>query len=110
MFIDYLEGNTSVPDAALAVMGQHGSMTVYVSRIEHGQPTKTVTKKQYYGFKVRWRFANETQYRTDVSSRLHHTIYFEQAHEGERIILSAAWMNSRLQEGPWYEDVTEIIV
>lgn len=33
----------------------------------------------------------------------------QQADETKRVILSAAWVNPRLQPGPWSNDVTEVI-
>jgi hypothetical protein len=134
LFVDYLEGNLSVPDEALAIMGlrprvhhahepkprpgeapvlkvikQHDEMTVYVSRAEFGHPTQSATKTEYAGFKLRWRFEGETVYRIEVSTRLHSTIHFDRADETKRVEMSAAWMNSRLEEGPWSEDIVEIV-
>jgi hypothetical protein len=134
LFVDYLEGNLSVPDSALETMGlrprthqayqakekpdespalkivrQHDEMTAYVSRTEAGQPTQTATLPQYYGFKLRWKFEGETSYRTEVSSRLHFTLHFDREDETKRVILAVAWMNSRLEEGPWSEDVVEVV-
>jgi hypothetical protein len=40
---------------------------------------------------------------------LYHTLLFEQADEAKRIFLSAAWMNPRLEEGPWSEEFSEIV-
>ncbi|MDR2042576.1 MAG: hypothetical protein LBP98_09735 [Tannerella sp.] len=133
-FIDYLEGNLSVPDSALAIMNlrprkhhahqpdgrpeetpnvtvikQHDEMTVYVSRAEHGQPTQSVKLPKYHGFKLRMKFEGETEYRIVVSTRLHHTIRFDREDETKRVFLSAAWINGRLEEGPWSEDIVEIV-
>jgi hypothetical protein len=134
LFIDYLEGNLSVPDSALEIMGlrsrvhhahepkprpdeapvlrvvkQHDEMTAYVSRPEHGHPTQSVTQQSYAGFKLRWRFVGETTYHIEVSSRLHYTVHFEREDETKRVEMSAAWMNSRMEEGPWSEDIVEVV-
>jgi hypothetical protein len=134
LFVDFLEGNLSVPDEALAIMGlrprvhhvsepmprpteapvirvikQHGEMAVYVSRAERGQPTQTATQKHYYGFKIRWRFEGEKQDHTDVSTRLHYTLHFDREDETKRIIIAVAWINPRLEEGPWTEDISEVV-
>lgn len=133
-FVDYLEGNLSVPDNALAIMGlrprthrkheplprpseppmlkvvkQHDEMTVYVSRPELGQPTQSTTRKHYHGFKLRWRFEDEKVYHTVTSTRLHHTLYFDHEDETKRVVMAAAWLNPRLEEGPWSEDVVEVV-
>ncbi|MDR2042651.1 MAG: hypothetical protein LBP98_10125 [Tannerella sp.] len=134
LYVDYLEGNLSVPDSALAIMDlrprkhhahqpdgrpeetpnvtvvkQHDEMTIYVSRAEHGQPTQSVKLPKYHGFKLRWRFEGETGYHIEVSTRLHFTIHFNREDETRRVILSAAWINNRLEEGPWSEDIIEIV-
>jgi hypothetical protein len=134
LYIDYLEGNLSVPDAALEIMGlrprvhhahepkprpseapvlrvvkQHDEMTAYVSRPEHGHPTQSVTYQSYAGFKLRWRFEGETVYRIEVSTRLHITVHFEREDETKRVEMAAAWINSRMEEGPWSDDTVEVV-
>jgi hypothetical protein len=133
-FINYLEGNVAVSDEALEMMQlrsrvrvkrqplpvpmeaplvsivpRHDEMVVYVSRSEHGQPTHGVEHKPYHGFKLRWKFEGETEWRIGLSTRLYHTLYFEAKDEGRRVILAAAWMNPRLQEGPWSASVTKVV-
>jgi hypothetical protein len=135
IFINALEGNMHVPDEALALMGlrprqhaanqplplpteepvisvvrHHDELTVYVARPEHNQPNTTVAPlKKYHGFIVRWKFEDEAEYKTAISTRLHHTLYFEQADETKRVVLAAAWVNPRLQPGPWSGNVTEVL-
>jgi hypothetical protein len=134
LFVDYLVGNLSVPDEALATMGlrsrehsahlpspppgeaplihaitQHGEITVYASRANFGQPTKGVGKTSFRGFKLRWRFEGETVWHTEVTTRQHFSLHFDQADETKRVELSAAWVNSRLEEGPWSENITEVV-
>jgi hypothetical protein len=134
LYIDYLEGNLSVPDEAIAFMGlrprtrhvrqynpipteyptvrvvkQHDDMTVYVSRAEIGQPKQSLTHKGYHGFKLRWRFIDETVEHIEMSTRLQFTLRFNSADETRRVAIAAAWINTRLEAGPWSEDVIEII-
>ena len=133
-FIDYLEVNTAVPDSALQFMGLrsrehhahhplprptdppvisvrklHDEITVYVAQTEHDHPTDTVAPKRYHGFILRMRYENENTYQTVLSTRLHHTLFFERADEGKRIFISAAWINPRLEAGPWCEEISEVI-
>ncbi|MDR0422783.1 MAG: hypothetical protein LBH72_07230 [Proteiniphilum sp.] len=133
-FIDYLEGNLSVPDEALAVMNlrsrthhayqpkprpqeiplvkverQHDELIVYVTRSEYGHPTQSMKRESYAGFKLRWRFEEETTYHIEISTRLHYTLFFRREDESRRVILSAAWVNPRMEEGPWSDDVSEIV-
>jgi hypothetical protein len=134
IFINALEGNTRVPDTALELMGlrprqphghhplprptdplvlsirkQHDEITVYAARPEHDQPTAGVGPTHYHGFALRIRHDGEDTCQTVISTRLHHTLFFERADEGKRIFLSAAWVNPRLEPGPWCEELPEII-
>ncbi|MDR1180539.1 MAG: hypothetical protein LBL13_00965 [Bacteroidales bacterium] len=133
-FVNYLEVNSHVPDAALAAMGlrprhhpsrrplprpteqpvisvrkQHDEMTVYAQRPGHDQPNSTVASAHAHGFMLRHKMEGDAQYQTTVSTRLHHTLFFERTDEGKRLYLAAAWINPRFEEGPWSEEISEII-
>ena len=134
IYINALEGNPRVPDAALALMGLrprehhahqplprpakqpvitvvklHDEIIVYAAQPEHDQPTAGVAPKRYHAFMIRIRMDGEDTYQTVVSTRLHHTLFFERADEGKRLFISAAWVNPRLEPGPWCEEISEII-
>jgi hypothetical protein len=134
-FIDYLEVNMKVPDAAILSMGlrprehhdhqplpppedhvilsivhNHNSITAYASRPEHDHPTSGVGPKRYHGFMLRYKVEGDAKYQNEVSTRLHHTIYFDHADVGKKVFISAAWVNPRLQPGPWSDELTEIII
>jgi hypothetical protein len=133
-FINYLEVNDNVPDTALEYMGLrprhpsgrhplpppqvmpvlsvkkiHDEMTFYVARPEHDHPTAGVGLPHYHGFKLRWKYEGEAEWREMVATRLHAVLYFDHDDEGKRIIFKAAWINPRLQEGPWTTEMTEIV-
>jgi hypothetical protein len=133
-FINYLEINDSVPDAAIKSMGLrprhrtarqplarpdeelllsvkklHDEITVYVQRPEHRHTTTTMAPARYHGFILRYRIEGEEQYQIALSTRLRHTILFDRANEGKRVFLSAAWVNPRLENGPWSKEISEII-
>ncbi|MDR3134073.1 MAG: hypothetical protein LBU42_08675 [Prevotellaceae bacterium] len=134
LFVNYFEWTTDVPDAALAAMGlrprrhaahlplprpdeppvisvkkQHDEITVYVSRPEYGHPNVSASSNRYYGFELRYKIEGDTQYQMAYSSRLHYTLFFERADEGKRLFLAAAWMNPRLQHGPYCDEISVII-
>ncbi|MDR0750582.1 MAG: hypothetical protein LBF62_13580 [Tannerellaceae bacterium] len=134
LFTNYLIGNTAVPDEALAAMNirprirparyplpvpaetpllsvaiQHGEIAVYAVRSDMGQPAGGVQHKPYHGFKIRWKFDGEEAWRIELSTRLKHILCFEAKDEGRRITLSIAWVNPRLQEGPWSNPVSQVI-
>jgi hypothetical protein len=133
-FINSLIGNHRVPDAALEFMGLrprhphfhqplprptdtpvisvkklHDEITVYAAQPEHDQPTASVAPKDHYGFILRYKKESDADYKTVVSTRLHHTLFFEREDEGKRVFLAAAWVNHRMEEGPWSNEISEII-
>ncbi|MDR3140919.1 MAG: hypothetical protein LBU37_04230 [Tannerellaceae bacterium] len=134
LFIDALEGNEEVTDENLADMHlrprtqpahkplpvpteapllrfsqQHDEITVYVTRSEQGQPAHGVQLKPYHGFKLRWKFEEEADWHVEISTRLHHTIFFDAKDETRRVTISAAWINPRLQEGPWAPSIGMVV-
>jgi hypothetical protein len=134
MYINALEGNAKVPDSDIALMdlrprhpqghhplpppadklvmsldAQDDELTVYVARPEHDQPTSTVAPERHFGFILRYKMEGDADYKTVVSSRLHHTLYFEHADEGKRLFLSAAWVNRRMEPGPWSKEISQVI-
>jgi hypothetical protein len=129
-FVDYLEGNLSISDEALIIMGlrsrrhhsrrplpppneapvinvvrRHDEITVHAVRAALGHPNAGLKTTNFFGFKIRWHFANETQSHTEISTRSKCTIRFDRNDETKRIIIAAAWINPRLEEGPWSEDI-----
>jgi hypothetical protein len=134
LFINALEGNPEVTDEDLDEMGlrpriqpvhkplpvpteaplietdqQHDEITIYVTRIERGQPAHGAQLKPYHGFKLRWRFEDETEWHAELSTRLHYTIFFDAKDETRRVIITAAWVNPRLQEGPWTLPINMVV-
>jgi hypothetical protein len=134
LFTNYLVGNETVPDEALATMKlrprrrvvryplpapteapvmsiriQYGEITVYATRNEHGQPTQGVQHRPFHGFKVRWKFKDEEVWRMEVSTRLRHTLRFDEKDRGRFLTLAIAWINPRIQEGPWSSAITQVV-
>jgi hypothetical protein len=135
LYIDSLVGNLAIPDSELKAMGlrsrtrqyhgklprpteapvvmitgRHGQITVGVSKGSDGHPTQSVNPDRHHGFMLRWRFENETEMHFVTTTRLRHTLAFEAADELRRIVLSAAWINPTLEEGPWSEPVTTHVI
>jgi hypothetical protein len=134
-FINTLEGNLSVPDAAIesmglrprhphahqpiplptdapvitAVVGQHHDVTTYASTLQHGHPTEFLKNGKYAGFILKYLIDGETQWQSIVSTKLHYTLIFTDAEEGKRIRIQGAWINPRIQNGPWSEEINELI-
>ncbi|MDR1161527.1 MAG: hypothetical protein LBK45_04220 [Tannerellaceae bacterium] len=134
LFINYLESEEEVPEEGLALMHlrprshpayqplpvpaeapliettvQHDEITVYVTRMEHGQPAQGVQLQPYHGFMLKWKFEEEADWHIEISTRLHHTLFFDAKDEARRVILAVAWINPRLQEGPWTDSITKVV-
>ncbi|MDR3329168.1 MAG: hypothetical protein LBS63_03540 [Prevotellaceae bacterium] len=89
-------------------VGVHGELSVYVSVPASGQPDSSL-RKNYYGFMLRWRREGEAEWRSEVSTRLHALLNFDEADTGKRVALTAAWVNPRIQAGPWSAEATALI-
>jgi hypothetical protein len=92
-----------------AVVGQHHDIDVYAAIPEHGHPTQSVISKRYHGFLLRYRMESEETWHEQISTRLHVTLLFEDADEGKYIVLKAAWVNPRMEHGPWSDDIRVLI-
>jgi hypothetical protein len=134
-FINYLIANLDVPDEALSSMGlrtrrrparlplprptdspilllrqQHGEITVHVSRPLYDHPAASVVPTHHFhGFALQYRVDGDPHYQTVYSTRLRHTLRFAAEHMGKTVFLSAAWINPRLETGPWSSDYSAII-
>jgi hypothetical protein len=134
-FINMLIGNLHVPDEAItsmglrprhfhtrqplpipseapvltAIVGQHHDVTVYVSNLQHGHPTERLKNEKYAGFLLKYRLDDTEQWQFLISTKLRHTLILENEDEGKHIFLQAAWVNPRMKNGPWSEEVKELV-
>jgi hypothetical protein len=134
-FINYLEANLAVPEEAILAMGlrprthhyhhplppppdkitlsilqNHDAITIHATRSEYGHSSSDAGAMRHHGFIVRYKIEGDAKYQTEVSTRLRHTIHFDHADVGKRVFISAAWVNPRLEPGPWSDELTEIII
>ena len=98
---------TEAPEVS-AVVGQHHDVTIYVSKAQYGVPVRSLNT-QYHGFTIRYRKEGESEWQQQMSSRLHTILYFESEDEGKRLYFAVAWLNGRLQHGPWSDEVSTLI-
>ncbi|MDR3198473.1 MAG: hypothetical protein LBU34_11450 [Planctomycetaceae bacterium] len=135
LYINLLEGNARIPDQSILEMGlrprhraaphpkpvpttspvlsarvlHHYEIDTYVSSLQHAHPTQSLTDEKYKGFMLRYKFEGETEWKTVISTKLHYLFVFTEKEVGKRITMQAAWVNPRIQPGPWSDEVTEII-
>ncbi|MDR1385308.1 MAG: hypothetical protein LBJ67_15880 [Planctomycetaceae bacterium] len=103
---------TPVPDEApetAAVVGQNHEVTVYVSQPRFGRPVESLKKPHYYGFLLKYKIEGEAEWKQIISTKLHHTLIFEQDDRGKFLLIQAAWVNPRIQNGVWSEEKRELI-
>jgi hypothetical protein len=96
------------PEVSVMV-GQHHDVTLYVAIPQHGQPSEFLTKKGFHGFVVRYRKSDETEWHEEHSTRLHLTLLFDSGDEGKHLVVTVAWINPRIQHGPWSDEITVLI-
>ncbi|MDR2140037.1 MAG: hypothetical protein LBP50_10890 [Tannerella sp.] len=94
---------------ATVVAGQHHDITVYASIPEYGHAVEYLKRKGYYGIKVRYRKEGEDTWHEKVSTRLHVTLVFDETDEARHVEIEVAWINPRLEEGPWSDKVRALI-
>ncbi|MDR1958801.1 MAG: hypothetical protein LBQ54_07135 [Planctomycetaceae bacterium] len=115
-YLNFLESDPAIPDAALvamglpsrehhahqpipvpeetpvltAIVGQHHDVAVYVSTLQHGHPTEYLKDGKFYGFLLKYKIEGEPEWQQAVSTRLHHTLIFGEEEEGKYVLLQAA--------------------
>jgi hypothetical protein len=91
---------TEAPKVEVISRTSH-EVRVYVSVESYGHATKSLTRKAYHGFVVRYHKEGDTEWQSKYSTRLHTDLLFTDEDSGKRLTLMAAWINPRLQHGPW---------
>ncbi|MDR0609373.1 MAG: hypothetical protein LBG58_04640 [Planctomycetaceae bacterium] len=134
-FINTLEGNLKIPDEAITsmglrprrfharqpipvptevpvitpVVGQHHNLTVYAATLQLGHPTESLKIGKYAGFLLKYRLEDETQWQFVISTKLHYTLVFDETAKGKHLLMQGAWLNPRMQNGPWSEEIQELV-
>ena len=103
-----LPAPTDAPELQ-AITGLHHDITVYVSIPQLGEPSEFLKRKGYHGFLLQYRLAGEVEWHEIYSTRLHQTVVLNDEDEAKYLEVRAAWINLRLQKGPW-SDVTRVLI
>jgi hypothetical protein len=134
-FINYLEGNTRVPDDALHALGlrprhpsahqpipapteapvltlltgQHHDIDIYLYDNQAGHPTEFLTNPNHHAVLLQYRFKGETDWQQKNLTKKSDTLIFNDDAEGKYLQVRAAWLNPRLQQGPWSDTDEKLI-
>ncbi|OAV68406.1 hypothetical protein Barb4_02077 [Bacteroidales bacterium Barb4] len=90
-------------------VGKHHGITVYAGLKQKTHLTDSQRRSGIYGFKLKYLVDGETVWQELTSTSLKHTITFPAEYEGKHVEFIAAWVNPRLQEGPWSDTVKALI-
>jgi hypothetical protein len=82
---------------------------VYVRVPQHGHPTQSGTRKAYHGFVLRYRLEGDTEWHDEYTTRLRIDLTLADEDKGKHITLMAAWINLRLQHGPWSHELSVVV-
>jgi hypothetical protein len=99
---------TETPEL-LVRAGVHGEITAYVDTPSFGRPDHAISRHEYHGFVLRWKFQDADGWQMQTSTRLHITLLFENEDTAKTLVLQAAWVNPRMQHGPWSKETTALV-
>jgi hypothetical protein len=95
--------------ALKVISGEHHEVNAYASIAQLGGVTSYLKSSDFYGICLRTHMEGDETWREQNYTRLHVALVFNEEHVGKRLSLSAAWINPRLERGPWSDTVTVII-
>jgi hypothetical protein len=99
---------TEAPIISL-VTGQHHDVDIYLFNNQAGHPTTYLADPNHYGALLQYKFADTADWQQVILTRKHHTLIFDDTAEGQYLLARAAWLNPRLQQGPWSDTDKKLI-
>jgi hypothetical protein len=91
------------------VTGQHHDVDIYLYNNQAGHPTTYLADPNHYGVLLQYKFEDAADWQQAILTRKHHTLIFDDAAEGKYLLARAAWLNPRLQQGPWSDTDKKLI-
>ncbi|MDR1681441.1 MAG: hypothetical protein LBS12_06645 [Prevotellaceae bacterium] len=91
------------------VISQHHTVIIYVANPLQGHPVQHLVSAGYYGFIIRYRKEDETEWMQDASTKLHYSLYFDADDATKHLHFMIAWINPRMQPGPWCDEQIVLI-
>jgi hypothetical protein len=94
--------------AVLTARVTHLAIKVFASVPQGSHPTQHVTRPGYHGLYIRWR-AEGGEWMNMNTTRTTATLKFAPEQVGKIVEIIAAWVNPRLQPGPWGESIRVLV-
>ena len=99
----------TMPELGMRV-GERHETAAFVSTLQHGHPTQHLTDSHvHYAFILRYRFEGETDWKIKLSVSKRMYLTFADEDVGKFLHAQAAWLNRRLEMGPWSEEAVVLI-
>ncbi|MDR0766033.1 MAG: hypothetical protein LBF09_03730 [Odoribacteraceae bacterium] len=101
-----------VPPRAPAInvdSGKHHIVSIFASIPQLDGATTYLKSEKYYGICLRTRLEGQEEWHEKNYTRLHVDLLFNDADVKKELSVAIAWINPRLEHGPWSDTVTVII-
>jgi hypothetical protein len=93
----------------VAASTKHYDIDLYVSIPEEGRPARYMKKKGFHGVLIRYQLEGSDHWREKPSTKLRVSLVFDEKQVGKRLLVTASWLNPRLQNGPWSDPLSLLI-
>jgi hypothetical protein len=129
-----LEANLNIPNIALIEMGlpsrehtHHGDhprpkrmpvvtlskegleTTLFFAQQEHNHPTESIVDEFVHGARIEFRFDNDTVWQSETVTKKRYTFIFTEEDAGKQVHVRVAWVNTKLEAGPYCREFTFIV-
>jgi hypothetical protein len=91
------------------ISGQHHEVSAYASIPQLGHSTTYLKDHGVFGIRLRTRLEGESEWRERDYTRVHVSLAFNDEDVGKHLSVAVAWINPRLENGPWSDTITVII-
>jgi hypothetical protein len=89
--------------------GHNHDADLYFFDNQAGHPTQYLANPNYYAVLLKHRLKDEKECQQLTVTRKHLTLHFDPAAAGKELEVTAAWLNPRLEPGPWSDLEAAII-
>jgi hypothetical protein len=84
-------------------------VTLHFVQQEHDRLTESIMEEFVHGAVIEYRFEGETAYRKEIVTKKKYTFFFTEEDEGKRVSVRVAWVNSKLEAGPFCREFSFVV-